>query len=121
MTTKEKLYGDVVKDKVYFIKQFDYLGLNKSYTGYFMLIDTVCLLMEIDKRIISFSKEIYPIVANKFNKTSCTVERNIRNLIDKCWSQKLIEKLNLNLKVEEKPVCRELINIIKNYLINTLT
>lgn len=120
MTTKEKMYGDVVKDKIYFIKQFDCLGLNKGYTGYYMLIDVVSLLMGCDKKIVSFSKEIYPIVAKRFNKTECTVERNIRNLIEKSWTESLIKKLKLDLTEDEKPTCRDFIFSIKNYLMKQL-
>lgn len=115
MTTKERLYGNIVKDKIYLIKQFDYLGLNKHYTGYFMLIDLVTILLEGKIKAETFSKKIYPIVAKKFNKTECTVERNIRNLIDKCWTETLIEKLGF-LENRSKPTCRDFVFTIKNYI-----
>lgn len=119
MTSKEKLYGSIVKDKVYIIKQFDNLGINKHYIGYFMLVDLVSILLKTDEKVESFSKNIYPIVAKKFNKTECTIERNIRNLIDKCWAKTLCDKLDFDA-FDRKPTCREFILKIKFFIEESL-
>ncbi|MBQ8615406.1 MAG: sporulation initiation factor Spo0A C-terminal domain-containing protein [Clostridia bacterium] len=120
MTSKERKYGTIIADKVYFIKQLDSLGIDKNYTGYFMLVDIESMLVNQKDRVFSFSKEIYPIVAKKYNKAEFTVERNIRNLIDKCWTMELMEKLNHYLPDGQKPTCRDFIYMIKNFIIYQL-
>ena len=69
----------------------------------------------------SFSKEVYPKIAMKYGKTACTVERNIRSLIDKCWCCELMEKLNVYYADGEKPTCRAFVYLVKNYICNKIT
>ena len=116
MTKKEKRYIPVVKKDVFFIRQLDNLGLNRRYLGYYFLIEIMDLLINKGLEAKSFSKKIYPIISNKYNKSVCTVERNIRNLIDKNWSQELMRKLNIFNPNNNKPSCCEFIKLIKTYI-----
>lgn len=118
MTSKEKIYGKLVADKVFFIKKLDSLGLDKTYTGYFMLVDIMDLLINKNMDSVSFSKDIYPIIAKIYNKKVGTVERNIRNLIDKCWSISLMDKLKFYLPEGQKPTCKDFIFRVKHFIID---
>ena len=120
MTTKERLYGHMISDKVYFSKQLDYLGISRNYTGYFMLVDILSIIIGRDERVESFSSEIYPIVAKKYNKSECTIERNIRNLIDKCWSEEMMKQLNVFNPMMIKPTCRDFIFYVKNFIVRQI-
>ena len=115
MTAKELKYGHTIAGKIFFMKQFDALGIQKRYLGYYMLIEIMEVLINKDSKIVSFSKQVYPIIAQKFSKKICTVERNIRNLIDRCWNENIIQKLNIkNTKV--KPSCLDFVYMIKDFI-----
>lgn len=120
MNTKEKIYGKNVKAYVYFIKQLDNLGIEKKYIGYYLLVEIMQIMINEDRCITSFSKQLYPRIAEKFNKTECTVERNIRNLINKCWNYNLMAKLEIYFQPEKKPTCRQFIYIVKDYMAKQL-
>lgn len=121
MTSKEKIYGKIIADKVFFIKILDDLKIDKHYTGYYMLIEILDVIINQEPNMVpSFSKDIYPHVALKFNKKVCTIERNIRNLIDKCWDVEMMHKLKIFLIDGDKPKCRDFVFTVKNYIITQL-
>jgi len=121
MTTKELKYGPIVASNIFVIKQLDILGLDKHYLGYFMLVEIMNILInENFMRGISFSRVVYPRVAVLFNKTICTVERNIRNLIDKSWSNELMIKLKFYLPENQKPCCADFIYMVKNFIVEQI-
>lgn len=121
MTTKEVKFGKLISGKVYIARQMELLGFDKRYTGFFMLVDILDILINnTNERIVSFTRQVYPIVAKRFNVNDYTIERNIRNLIDKCWNCDLLEKLNLDLSIDCKPKCQHFIFITKNYLENCM-
>ncbi len=120
MTAKEMKYGETIASKVFFIKVLDELGIQRKYMGYYLLIELMEVLVNQEKRVKSFSQEVYPIIAEKYGKTACTVERNIRNLIQKSWNEELMLKLNVYYVDNEKPTCREFIYLVKNYILKCI-
>lgn len=116
MTVKEKRYKDKIAKKQYFVKHMDYLGLSKKYMGYYQMADILHLMINENLHVVSFSRQVYPIIAMLYNKSEATIERNIRNLIDKCW-EKAKEKLSSFWVKKEKPSCCEFIHLIKNYIV----
>ncbi len=120
MSPKEIKYGSKVAGNVYFIKQFDNLGIRRKYTGFYLLVEIMQLLINEEKRIVSFSKQVYPQIASKYGKTDCTIERNIRSLIRKCWNFEMMEKLNTYYPAEEMPTCREFVYLVKTYILNQI-
>ncbi len=120
MSTKEMMYGDKIATKIYFIKMLDELGIQRKYTGYYLLIELMEVLINQGRKIVSFSREVYPQIAGKYGKTACTVERNIRSLIEKVWCIELMKKLNVYY-VDRKPRCREFIYLIKDYVMKSIT
>lgn len=115
MCTKDRIYRNKIKGKFLFTKKLNDLGISSKYIGYFYLIDILDLLINEEKIVKSFSKQIYPIIAEKFNKTSCTIERNIRNLIDKNWNKSVQFEL-LGTEFDARPTCCEFIFLVKNYI-----
>ena len=120
MSNKEVKYSKIVTENVYFVKQLDNLGISRKYLGFYMLIEIMNLMINKRMYISSFSRQVYPIVAEKYNKTCCTVERNIRSLIERTWNYNLMEKFHSYYPEGEKPTCRDFIFMIKNYITNQM-
>ena len=116
MTAKEAKFGYLIKDNIYFMIQMDDLGIRRKYTGFFQLIEIIKVLVNDGVMVSSFSREVYPVVAAHYGKSVCTIERNIRNLIDKCWSKEMMEKLNVYFPENKKPSCQQFIYMCKNYV-----
>lgn len=116
MTAKEIRYKDKISSSVYFAKQLDSLGFQRKYTAYYLLIEIMNVLINDELRVKSFSKQVYPGIAKKYGKTECTIERNIRNLINVSWSKDLMVKLNVYYPEDKKPTCCEFIYMVKNYI-----
>ena len=115
MSTKEIKYGDKISSNVFFSMKLVEIGVNKAYIGFFYLVDILDILINSDIKISSFSKDVYPIVAKKYDKTEWTVERNIRHLISVCWCVKLKNILNYSNNLK-RPTCNKFIKLIKNYI-----
>lgn len=116
MSTKENKYGHAVADKIYFIKCLNELGLTKQYIGFYYMVLILDLLINGNVADKSFCKNVYPIVAKTYNKSACTVERDIRILIEKCDKTKLAKKLNFASKI----TCCKFIRLINKYILNSL-
>ena len=116
MCRKYDRFGKYIQENKYFISQLNDIGIRKNYTGYYYLVDILDILINQDLKVKSFSRQVYPIIAEKYNTSECTVERNIRNLIDKSWSDKIRKKLIKVYDSPNKPHCRQFIYVIRNYI-----
>lgn len=103
----------------YFIsKSVEKLGITNRFIGYFYLVDILDLLINKGIKVNAFSKDVYPVVAAKYSKNACTVERDIRNVIDNLWDDVLLVKLTKFRDKKQKPSCCEFIYLLKNYVIS---
>ena len=116
MSPKEIKYGKNISSNIYFIKQLDELGLNRKYTGFYLLVEIMQVMINEERIIRSFSEQVYPMIAMKYGKTTCTIERNVRSIISKCWNDSMMKKLNTYYPNGEKPTCRVFIHLIKDYI-----
>lgn len=121
MSPKEMKYGKFIANKIFFVKQLDYLGIQKKYLGYYTLVELMDVLINNCLEFKSFSTDVYPYIANKYGKTVCTIERNIRNLIKQCWCFDLMEKLNCYYAENDKPTCREFVYLVKDYILKQIS
>ena len=62
------------------------LGIHRTYKGYHYLVTTLELAATDDHNLLFLSKNIFTIVARKYNTTVYCVERNIRTVIQNCWN-----------------------------------
>ena len=116
MNTKEKRFNDKICKHIFFKKKIDELKISNKYTGYYLIIEIIAEIIN-KKRITSFSREIYPVVAKRFNINDCTIERNIRNLMQKGCCEITNEKIGINNKdVIQHLTCRKFIYLIKDYI-----
>ncbi len=120
MHAKEIRFGGNISKLIFFQTRLNSLGIEKKYTGYYYLVELMDILINENKRIRSFSKEVYPRIAEKYSTTPWTIERNIRSVIDKSWSLDLMQKLNYYRPENDKPTCREFVYLIKNYIIKDI-
>ena len=119
MNSKEKKYSGMISGNLFFIKVLNEIGLKNNYMGYYYLVEIINLLINEKVKASSFCKNIYPVVAEMFNKSACTVERDIRILISKCWNEKM--RLILQCKyVKAKPSCCRFIVLIKNHILSLI-
>ncbi len=114
---KSLRYEDLVAHNYYVIAKMNELGITNQYTGFYFLVDILDQLINESKVVRSFSREVYPMLAKKYDKNDCTIERDIRNIINVLWDYRLKNKLVMFWSREEKPSCCEFIYIIKNYLV----
>lgn len=120
MNTKEQRYLDFVADKIFFINVLTSLGIEKTYTGFYFLVEILDKLINQSVDTRCFSKDIYPKVALKFNKSDCVIERDIRSLIDKCWSEEMRIKLCSSWEENKTPSCIKFVLMLKSYIINLI-
>ena len=57
--------------------------VTSKYKGYLLIIDATILYLE--KDYIQVTKDIYPVLAQKYHMSMTSVERNIRTVIEICW------------------------------------
>ena len=119
MKTKEEKYFKYISSNTFFIHTLDKIGLKNNYIGYYYLTEIINLLVNQNIEGASFYKNIYPLVAKTFNKSSCTVERDIRILINNCWNDKLKNNLKCNHMLRT-PTCCQFIRLIRNYILSLL-
>lgn len=91
------------------------LNFDFSYKGTVYLFDTILEIMEReDKFEINFDKEIYPIIAKKYNTKKNSIKVNIFNSVSLMYYNISEDKLSeyLGYKVTTKPKTKELITSI---------
>lgn len=121
MSKKTEEYEEKVCKNYFLIKRMGDLGITNDYIGYYYLVDIMNLLINEAKTFRSFSKELYPYLAEKYNKNLCTIERNIRNLRDKRWDKGLKLKLSKFWDKDKKPSCSKFIYLIKNFVLDDIS
>ena len=117
MATKIERYDGIVSSNYYIKESMSELGITKQYTAYYFLVDILDILINESRIVRSFYKEVYPIVAKKYHKNDCSIERDIRNMIKVTWDIRLKNKLSQFWNKERRPSCCEFIYLVKNYLI----
>lgn len=120
MCAKEIKYGKYVADNLFFSRVLENCGVEKKYIGFYYIVDIMNCLINEHMTVKSFSKQMYPIIAEKYNKDVSTVERNIRNVIDKCWGETMIVNLKMLWPSNEKPTCCKFLDIVRTYIIMKL-
>ena len=116
MNAKEKRFKDKISKHIFFKKKIDELNISNRYTGYYVMIEIISEIID-KQKITSFSREVYPIVAKRFNMKDCTIERNIRNLMRKGCGDIEIEKLGIAYENDfQKLTCRKFVYLVKDYI-----
>ena len=108
-----------IKNK-FLVLELDRIGIDskyKEYLGYSLLLEILDLLITNKFIFDSFYKGVYPIIAKRHKKKDCTIERNIRNLINHLWKD---EDGVIHNMFELKPSCCKFIYAVKNLVIKDI-
>lgn len=62
------------------------LMLPPSYKGYRYMKDAILMLCDDNYVCTSFTKNIYPVIAEKYGSTSQNIEKNIRSAVNKIYA-----------------------------------
>ena len=96
LPTPKNIRFDADAEKlVYFKLILERLGVKKKYIGYYCLLSTLDIIINERGVVRNFQQEVYPFVSARMQVSQCTIERNIRNLIDKSWSYAMMERLGV--------------------------
>ncbi len=120
MYKNEDVYSKIVPKNYYFQKKLNEIGITKKYNGYYFLLEILEDLVNNSKTIKSYSREIYPEIARKYGKNECSIERDIRSIINVMWDKRLKEKLGRFWNESYRPSCCEFYNIMKDYLLEDI-
>ena len=105
----------------YFLKKrMTDLGITQNYKGYYYLLEILNIIINEERVVRCFSKEIYPILAKKYAIKGSTIERDIRNIIKVNWDFKLKFKLKEFWSGDVRPTCCKFIFIVKNFVLSDL-
>lgn len=94
------------------------LGIGATYRGYKYLCYAISLCLENEDYLLGISKLLYPTIANTFQATSGSVERDLRTVISVCWergNRTLLNDISL-YPLESKPTTGEFLDILIGYI-----
>ena len=112
-------YSNKILNCKFIVKQIMDLGIDDKYIGFYFLVSIEDYLLKQNVEIKSFYKDVYPKIAKMYDKNDCTIERDIRHLINQHWLNG--GKIALyKLFMGRKPSCCKFIYVIKNYLMKQI-
>lgn len=112
-------YNKKISNCKYIVKQIKDLGIDDKYLGFYFIISIEDLLLNSKIEINSFYKDVYPKIAKIYDKNECSIERDIRHLINQIWLDGNKHKI-YEICAGRKPSCCKFIYAIKNYLIQQI-
>ncbi len=113
-------YSNLMPNSYYLKKRMTDLGITQNYKGYYYLLDILNIIINEERVVRCFSREIYPALAEKYAIKGNTIERDIRNIINVCWDLKLKFKLKNFWTKDSRPTCCKFIFLVKNYVISDI-
>ena len=95
-----------------------YFRITSNYKGYRLVIDAVKMYVENNGECLKITKDIYPSLATKYNMSACSVERDIRTIVETCWrnDRRAVEQL-LGYKINKCPSNSVFIDAIAYHII----
>ena len=117
MSNRHQQLKEKVKSKVFISMRLVKLGIPTNYKGYFYLIAILDGLLcgEINGK--AFYKRVYPMIAEMFETTACTIERDIRHLINNT-DNSVFEALLFNSNNKTKPTCQKFIFLLRDHILS---
>ncbi len=120
MKLKSEYCKKVVHSHYFISTMLRKLGITNKYIGYFYLIEILDLLINEGLIVNSFSGQVYPRIACRYNRSDHTIERDIRHIISILWDEKLKKILSPFCFYTNRPRCRQFIYAVKDYILNEL-
>lgn len=101
-------------------QELEYIGYNPLHFGTKYLIETIYILYTLeDYYDDNLERDIYPIVASKYGKTTHNIKCNIRNATDIMYYENDEKKIMQYLDKSnfQKPTTKEIITVVLNKII----
>lgn len=96
--------------------------ITSKYKGYPLIIDAIDFYISKDGNYIKITKDLYPILSEKYNISTSSVERNIRTVVEACWANNKEAVQNIiGHKTIRCPSNSEFIDAIAYYIIQNKT
>jgi len=119
VTTAAKVFNMALEKKITDV--FLTVGISANILGFKFLREAIKLVIEKPRMINAVTKELYPVIAEKFNSSPSKVERAIRHAIEVGWARGKIENLNIMFGVKiygknDRPTNGEFIALIADQL-----
>ena len=116
----EKIRETSIDEKI--SKIFINVGIPPHIKGYMFLREGVKMAVENPMIINNITKQLYPMIGEKFSTTASKVERAIRHAIEVAWNRGRIESINNILGVRayvgaEKPTNGEFIALVADKML----
>ncbi len=115
--------GKRLKDKLddHLSTIFINVGIPPHIKGYVFLREGVKMAIEKPEIVNNITKQLYPLIGEKYNTTASKVERAIRHAIEVAWNRGRLESINGILGVralvgKEKPTNGEFIALVADKL-----
>lgn len=99
-------------------KTLIYLGITPNYRGYDYIVLAMQLVFDNPERLQYVTKELYPVIAEKYNTDWRAVEHSIRITISRSWERDsaLFAKI-LGAWVTERPAVGRFLAVLYTYLL----
>ncbi len=120
MCLKMERCSKIVSNGYFINKRVRQLGISPKFMGLYYLIDIMDILINEERKVKSFSREVYPALAEKYERKSCSVERDIRFVIKKFWDDRLKERLADFWTEDKRPKCCEFISTVRDYVMKDI-
>lgn len=94
--------------------------ITSKYKGYPLVIDAVDMYINSHGKCLKITKDVYPILAIKYDMSVGSVERDIRTIIETCWcnDRGYVESL-LGYKVNKCPSNSVFLDAIAYHIITS--
>lgn len=99
------------------VKELEYIGYKFNYNGTLYLIDAILLMYRLQNKMIdNLEGHIYPIIAQKYNKSVCTIKSSINRANENMYCECDFNKLSSYFKLcsDTKPSIKRVIFTIIN-------
>lgn len=99
------------------IRQF---RISSKYKGYPIIVDAIEMYIVNNGKTVQITKDIYPILAQKYNMSLSSVERDIRTIVEVCWqNDKCSVEEILGYKTNKCPSNSIFLDAISYHILNT--
>lgn len=107
--------SDTLKNAIQLI--LDDYTIKSSFNGYSYLLTAIKKVYQNNTLIEAVTKELYPLIGDKYNKKGESIERSIRNALNRTWEDYPVkEDVIYNLSMDHSPTNTEFISHIVNQL-----
>ena len=91
--------------------------VTSKYKGYSLIVDATNLYMSMD--FVKITKDIYPVLAQKYNISVSSVERNIRTVVETCWrnNRRAVQEI-IGYNINKCPSNADFIEAISYFVTN---